>query len=263
MSLSEHISRVIKSARELKTIADELGNLDLKSQLLEEIDQLQELRESLSESGELAQFTAQSTPSEPRVAHSPEPSSSESATHIIKPSEEGETYQIHVDGDQENEASTDSAIENDRESDNTSEEAERFRRGEAVLRKLEPQQQRILKQMNDILTEEQKIQKQTLTREGHAAGKKGSVIQQEVMAALELTEKQQQLMAVARKELQDIQSEIVQQVDGLLTTEHANDYKKQSSKNSQPVIEFRKSIEHVVFDSSTLIFSAPTHMKEY
>lgn len=220
MSLSESISRVIKSARELKTIADKLGNFEIKSRLLEEIDRLQELREALAESGEIAQFSLRQETPDPSQVQPREPSSSDSATHVILPALEGETYKIHVDGDSSNEIDTADATQEESTSNKPSEdEEERYRRGEAVLRKLEPQQQRIIKKMNDILTDEQKIRKQTLTREGQAAGKSAAAIQQEVLASLDLTDKQKQLMAAARKELHDIQAEIVRQVDGLLTVE--------------------------------------------
>lgn len=221
MSLSESISRVIKSARELKSIADKLGNFEIKSRLLEEIDRLQELREALAESGEIAQFSLRQEPPDPSQVQPREPSSSDSATHVILPALEGETYKIHVDGDSSNEIDTADATQEKSASNKPSEEDEdeRYRRGEAVLRKLEPQQQRIIKKMNDILTDEQKIRKQTLTREGQAAGKSAAAIQQEVLASLDLTDKQKQLMAAARKELHDIQAEIVRQVDGLLTVE--------------------------------------------
>jgi hypothetical protein len=220
MSLSESISRVIKSARELKTIADKLGNFEIKSRLLEEIDRLQELREALAESGEIAQFSLRQENPDPSQVQPHEPSSSDSATHVILPAVEGETYKIHVDGNSSNEVVTADATQEESTSNKPSEdEEERYRRGEAVLRKLEPQQQRIIKKMNDILTDEQKIQKQTLSREGQAAGKSAAAIQQEVLASLDLTDKQKQLMAVARKELHDIQAEIVRQVDGLLTVE--------------------------------------------
>ncbi|HUG20452.1 MAG TPA: hypothetical protein VMM56_15805 [Planctomycetaceae bacterium] len=221
MSLSESISRVIKSARELKSIADELGNRELKSRLLEEIDRLQELKEALAESGELAQFSLQQASPDSIPARPSEPASSDSATHVIVPAVEGETYKIHVDGEPAEATATTVANQKESGSERPSEEGEdeRYRRGEALLRKLEPQQQQILKKMNDILTEEQKIRKQAITREGQSAGKSAAEIQQALLASLDLTDKQKQLMAAARKELHDVQTEIVRQVDGLLTVE--------------------------------------------
>lgn len=221
MSLSEHISDVIKSARELKKIADEMGNIELKSRLLEEIDRLQELREALAESGELAAFADPQENPPPLPAPVSEPATDDSAFHVIKPDDKGETYEIHIDGGAADEAVATEAKPDELPPDkpSTDSQEERFRLGEAVLRKLEPQHQRILKQMNDILTDEQKFRKQSLTREGQAAGKSANEIQQAVLTSLELTEKQQQLLAVARKELHDIRAEIARQVDGLLTAE--------------------------------------------
>jgi hypothetical protein len=226
MSLSEHISSVIKSARKLKKIADETGNIELKSQLLDEIDKLQELREALAESGELAQFhppqeTAHTGPA-PFVQ---EPESSDVA-HIIQPAAAGETYDIHSSLDDDDDDPDRVALSDDA----SEQQAERFHLAETILRKLEPKHQAILKKMNDVLTEEQQFRKQTLTREGQAAGKPSNQIQQEVMAALDLTDKQRQLLATARKELHDIREEIAQQLDGLLTDDQRRRLQKKILK---------------------------------
>lgn len=220
MSLSEHISRVIKSARELKKIAGEMGNIELKSRLLDEIDKLQELRESLAESGELAQFHASNEASEPSPIQTREAASGDSAIHVVKPAEAGETYEIHVDLVASDDDHQEDAVSSDADGGPGDEQqAERFRLAEAILRKLEPTHQAILKKMNDVLTEDQKIKKLELTRDGQSAGKSPNQIQQEVMAALELTDKQRQLLATARKELHDIRAKIAREVDSLLTVE--------------------------------------------
>lgn len=210
MALMEHISSVIKSARELKNIAGEIGNIELKSRLLDEIDKLQELRESLAGSGELAQHTApQETAKRSPATLLQDVETSDVTAHVIQPDAAGDTYDIHSDFDDD-----DAVTVSD---DSSEQQAERFHLAETLLRKLEPQHQAILKRMNDVLTEEQQFRKQTLTREGQAAGKPPNLIQQEVMAALKLTDKQRQLLAAARKELHDIREEIAQQLDGLLT----------------------------------------------
>lgn len=130
-SISESIGRLIASARKLRELADELGNVDLKSQIIDEISNLQEIRDELSEEGgshvlsstdlaSMVKAAGEVKQEEPTPAPAPEGSSQlklrEERFAVIAPSDDGETYGIGADAEDD-----DSEVEETSQDDGASE----------------------------------------------------------------------------------------------------------------------------------------------
>ncbi len=123
-SISESIGRLVATARKLRQAADELGNVDLKSQIIDEISTLQEIREELSleggshdlSSAELAAVVktaasanAEEPASEKVSAESGQLIEKEEKYAVIAPSGDGETYGIGAGSEEEAEDAGDSS----------------------------------------------------------------------------------------------------------------------------------------------------------
>ena len=134
-SISESIGRLIATARKLRQAADELGNVDLKSQIIDEISTLQEIREELSEEGgshvlsstdlaAVVKAAASVKVEEPAAEKAPQESGQlmlkEAKFAVIAPSDDGDPYGIGADSkDEAVDTSTD-----DGESDASDDEVE-------------------------------------------------------------------------------------------------------------------------------------------
>ena len=90
---------------------------------------------------------------------------------------------------------------------------------ELRIKKLEPKHQAAVKKVNDILTDEQRKAKVVAIKAAKEAGKSGKELQQAVQVAVKLTDEQKQLMTTARKELQNMRTEIASQINEMLTDE--------------------------------------------
>lgn len=133
-SVSESIGRIITSARQLRQIADELGNIELKSQIIDEISTLQEIRDELvEEGGSQVSSSGDITAAALTAKVADEPAAEEPAGDggslkldadakfaVIAPSNDGETYGIGSLGPGGDDASDDESDE----ADETSSEAE-------------------------------------------------------------------------------------------------------------------------------------------
>lgn len=237
MTALDTISSLIDSAKRLRAIADELGQVDLKSRILGEIGRLQELREQLG-SGEAFSPAAKAT-DHPPATRSKLPGLEGSPYARLKPSSDGETYAL-AGSDPEADAWEEAGSDSDDLSDTkfgitatsdtaqipTSQaqfkdlpEEERIKIAEQRIAELEPLHQAALKNMNEVLTPRQAAIKVAATKKGLAAGRRGKILQEGVMAALQLSEEQQQQMADARRELREVRLAIAKEVEGLLSKE--------------------------------------------
>ena len=256
MSLLDSVSGLMKSAKNLRTIAENLGNVELKSQIVDEMLQLQEIREQLT-------ATAPTNGDGEAAATPPDREEKDKALSFddndkfahFEPSDDGETYGLHADGEGPNpnsnatptppesavisSAKTDADIPTDTASKSDSpvgsqfadlSEGDRFRLAEENIRDLEPLNLAALNKMNSILTDGQKKKKAAATKVGIRANKKGRELQQSVMAAIDLDDEQKEQMAEARSELQRIRTAISKQVEGLLTPEQTTQLLKDLGK---------------------------------
>lgn len=259
MSLLDSVSGLMKSAKSLRTIAESLGDVELKSQIVDEMLQLQEIREQLTTpgptngDGEFASGQPDRTQKDTVLSFN----DSDKMAHF-EPSADSETYGLHADAERAESQSgaavdspesavissskTDADIptEIDKSADspagsqfaNLSEE-DRFRLAEENIRDLEPLNLAALNKMNDILTDEQKKKKAAATKAGVRANKKGRELQQAVMVAIGLDDEQKDRMAAARAELQRIRTAISKQVEGLLTPEQTAQLLKDLGKEKK------------------------------
>lgn len=258
MSVQQVVTQLIRTARQLRDIAGELEQLELKSTLVDCIGTLQELRDEIpgatdtnfemaaAETVAAEAKPAEAKPAEANPAEQPEPASQlrdSGGMVVIEPSSDGETYGFSVGEELEPEPEEKPAKPapvqvgpsiDELKAKDPSEltETDRTRLAEARMRELEPQHQAILKRMNDLLTEEQRVTKKKVTRAGRAAGKAAKQIQKEVIAALKLTDQQKMDMAECRKQLQEIRVEMSKQVDGLLSEDQQREIQK-SIQNEQ------------------------------
>lgn len=256
MSVLDAIGGLIDSAKRLRSLADELQSVELKSRIVDEIVRLQELREqafndAISGNGESADSTSDEAKSEKALL--PDDESTKFAR--LEPSADGETYSLTPEEDQSS-TKPDSDVEEeaaasllaDEESAGTSAsssdtelrfsstsdteqipssdvqlqdlpEEKRFAVAQARIAELEPLHQAALRKMNDVLTDEQQARKTAATKKHRKAGLKGKELQAAVRNALDLTDEQQQQLSLARREVVHVRQAIAHQVEGLLSKE--------------------------------------------
>jgi Spy/CpxP family protein refolding chaperone len=259
MSLLDSVSGLMKSAKSLRTIAESLGDVELKSQIVDEMLQLQEIREQLTANGPTNGDgeTASAPPNRKQQDKVLSFDDNDKFAHF-EPSAKAETYDLHAEAEEADSksgtavdppesavissAKTDADIPVDVASsspspagsqyENLSEE-DRFRLAEENIRELEPLNLAALNKMNGILTDEQKKKKAVATKAGVRANKKGRELQQAVMAAIGLDDEQKEQMAAARADLQRIRTAISKQVEGLLTPEQTTQLLKGLGKEKK------------------------------
>jgi len=229
-SLNESIGRIIEVARRLRDRADELKDVELKSQIVDEISVLLEIRESLSADDTQTIATAPPSPggmqrTMPHSKHDgghaaarPTKLAAESAMRIIEPTGDSGTYSLHVDDDPppvEKSVAATKPTSTPREP--TREEV--AAKAEMRIAELEPLQQATLKRQNDILTAEQTRIRVQATKQAKEQGKTGKEAAQFVIDALKLSPEQKTQWIAARKDLQAIREEIAKQVQFLMTDE--------------------------------------------
>lgn len=240
------ITRLIDIARRLRSIAEELKNVELKSQLVDEISSLQELRDSLS-SGDTQTIPAAAMLSEtaPETApasdqghgrhdsgnnhgsgnHHGRPARllGDSSMKVLEPTGDTDTYSLHIEASAPPApviqvtaaAPAGKAPAASKPASPTPEEL--ARQAELKIAELEPLQQSLIRRMNEILTPEQTRARAIATKEAKDSGKTGRDAQQYVFEALHLTPEQKVQWAAARKDLQAVREQIAQQVALLMT----------------------------------------------
>ena len=260
MAVKTMIEKLIEVAQELRKVAIESDRSDLKWKVVEQLSELMELRDSLQTQGE-PDAAVTETPSEmpadntvvdkskddeaARTTTEGSETLEEGGMVVIQPSSDGETYGISQDSNsgiseaadpipvEASEAMSTPTSETAREYNNLEAPSENSELAEQRIRELEPRHRAILERMNNILTEEQKVVKRSVTLEGRAAGKQTKQIQKEVLSAIRLTEKQTTLMAALRQELKEIREQIAAQVDGLLSPEQKHELQKRIARESR------------------------------
>lgn len=229
-SLNESIGRIIEVARRLRDRADDLKDVELKSQIVDEIAVLLEIRESLATddtqtiatappaSGGMQRIVPHGKHETGHASARPTKLSAESAMRIIEPTGDSGTYSLHVDDDPppvEKPAVATQAASTPREP--TREEL--AARAEMRIAELEPLQQATIKRQNEILTAEQTRIRVQATKQAKEQGKTGKEAAQFVIDALKLSPEQKTQWIAARKDLQAIREEIAKQVQFLMTDE--------------------------------------------
>jgi hypothetical protein len=254
MSVLDAIGGLIDSAKRLRSLADELQSVELKSRIVDEIVRLQEIREQtfndgISGNGEPADPTSDGAKIEKALL--PDDESTKFAR--LEPSADGETYSLTPEEDQsltepdseeeaaasllaDEESAEASASSSDTELgfSSTSDteqipssdvqlqdltEEKRFSIAQARIAELESLHQAALRKMNDVLNDEQKARKTSATKKHRKAGLKGKELQAAVRNALGLTDEQQQQLSLARREVVHVRQAIAHQVEGLLSKE--------------------------------------------
>jgi Spy/CpxP family protein refolding chaperone len=97
---------------------------------------------------------------------------------------------------------------------------------EALRKEIDTKRAEIQKKMGSILTAEQKKARQDAEKAAKTAGKKGKEFHDAVEAAVKLTDDQKAKMAAAKKEMDGLQKQIRDKIDGILTPEQKEQLKK-------------------------------------
>ena len=238
MSILDTIANLTESAKKLRAIAEELKNVQLKSEIVDQIMQLQEAREQILAAGEEnfkvnlgpqgSQSSSQLATIDARVAR-------------LEVAEDIETYSFHAveeapaeespDKKQPAAGTTESRIEAFKvleKIDLTDEQKAKL--AELRIKEIEPKHQAAVQKLNDILTDEQNKAKIEVAKLAKKTGKKGKELQQAVQAAIKLTDEQKKQMAIARKELHELRLEIAQQIDAFLTDDQRASIRETAGK---------------------------------
>jgi hypothetical protein len=222
------ISRLVKIARALRTAADELGQVDLKSQIVDEISTLQEIRDEIADDSHL---TETEIPASLAAAAAPTPEADPASTTetvaalddasmgVVQPSGTEETYTINaVDEEEEIEAANSSASATENagdESSPTEQKGPNLDQRRAVIEMriadLEQLEQDATRRLNDVPSTEQKKIKVKANHAGREAGKTGKELQQFVYGAMKLTHDQKVEIQAVRKDLLKLREAIAKE----------------------------------------------------
>jgi hypothetical protein len=225
------ISRLVKSARRLRAAADELGQLDLKSEIVDEITTLQEIREELADDSHLTEteIAVPSAAAAAPAAASPGADSDSSTLTVaamddapmgvVKPTGKEETYSLNPEEEAEEveTASASAAPTEDSESDSRSDGPkgpsvdERRAVIEMRMADLEQLEQDATRRLNDVPSAEQKKIKVKANHAGREAGKAGKELQQFVYGAMKLTHDQKVEIQAVRKDLASLREAIAKE----------------------------------------------------
>lgn len=212
--LVERINRLVEIARRLRLAADELGQVDLKSQIVDEISTLQEIRDDLHSDGNVVEVN-------PPQAVSPETGSSspvenaESLTDasmgIVEPTGKEETYSFTAEeegGDPPPDVPVDTdepIVEKPKGGPSVDERRAIIEMRIADLEQLE---QAATRRMNDVPTAEQKQIKAKAMHAGREAGRTGKELQQYALGAMRLSSEQRSELQAARKDVLSLREAI-------------------------------------------------------
>jgi hypothetical protein len=218
-SVHKSITRLIESARRLRDAADQLGNAELKSQIVDEISTLQDLREDLVGAGDTtvdlpagiaaAAQPLQAAPDKPKAL-------GDNTMNVYTPSDQmGRTYALTEEQEPVKEV-IDEAAKKKTQADNAEKKAKRAAEAEKVIAELEVILQDAVRSMNDCLSPEQKKIKVRETRAGEAAGKSAAEIRNTVFSAMKLSDDQKIRISDARKQIAQIRTSIAGEVTYLM-----------------------------------------------
>ncbi|MDA0591570.1 MAG: hypothetical protein O3C17_26650 [Planctomycetota bacterium] len=213
-SIQQSVTRLIESARHLRDAADQLGNADLKAQIVEEISSLKDLREVLAGEGDstvdLPAGIAAAAQSSQTALDKPKPLGDNSMS-VYTPSKNSGTYALTEEKVEFEEAVHETAKKKPPAED-PERKAKRAAEAEKVIAELEPILQDALRSMNDCLTPEQKKIKVRETKAGEAAGKSAAEIRNAVFSAMKLSDEQKIRISDARKQIAQIRTSIAEEL---------------------------------------------------
>ena len=233
-TIQQCVTRLIETARRLRKIADELNNLQLKTQIVDEISSLQDIRDALADSADsnvdlsanMVQKAAEpdfATPGKAKAL-------GEDAMNVYTPAENAGTYALTKEKE-EPEVVEETADETEEESpaaNDPEHAAKRAAQAEKAIAELEVILQDAIHTMNSILTPEQKTIKIRETKSGEAVGKSAAEIRNAVYAAMKLTDKQKVHISDSRKQIQQIRASIAEELTWLMDDEQRDKIKSKS-----------------------------------
>ena len=109
--------------------------------------------------------------------------------------------------------------------------AEQKAKLEELKKESGPKIQEVRKQMQGIVTDEQRKARAEAMKAAKAAGKKGKEVQEAVETAAKLTDEQKAETAAARKAMGEFQKQLRERVLGLLTPEQKETIKEKMKKS--------------------------------
>lgn len=217
--LLERISALVEVARRLRAAADELGQLDIKSQIVDEISTLQEIRDAVQGAA------GEKGPAGGKDDHDPEPDEAETPADtpveiltdagigIVEPTGKEETYTLTPEDDggaEEGVASGGDDAEDKSSPPKKTGPSLDDRRAQIEMRiaDLEQLEQAATKRMNDVPTAEQRQIKAKAQKAGREAGKSGKELQQYALGAMRLSPEQRSELQAARKDVLSLREAI-------------------------------------------------------
>lgn len=247
------IGRIIESARRLRDIAGEMGQIDLKAEIIDEISTLQEIRDDVSDEsnasqedtatiavstqklGDNAFAVIQPSAGADTYGIAPEPEPESELEPKAEPDNE-ESSKVDASGDEEKTGSSDVDKTADEGSEaekklpemTEEERAKRAAMAQMRISELEPLHAVAAKKVNEVLTPEQNKIRARATKAAREAGKSKQELRQFVYAAMKLTDEQKTQLNDARKELKSVRAAIAEEVEFLLDA----DQKKQILQNA-------------------------------
>ena len=225
------ISRLVEIARRLRIVADELGQVEIKSQIVDEISTLQEMRDDARDDGDHLDREVVEAEQVEVTQNSPVEMHEDAGLGIVEPTGKEETYSLTPE--EENEpsedvslpgADADAAVDDDVPATATA--GPNFDERRAVIEMrivdLEQLEQVATKRMNDVPTAEQRQTKAKAQKAGRDAGKSGKELQQYAYGAMHLTPEQRSDIQAARKDVLSLREAIEKERESLKELEAAD-----------------------------------------
>ena len=229
--ISANVDRLVEIARRLRTAAGELGQVEIKSQIVDEISELQEIRDELRGSDTKAEAATSEVQDESE--NPPVEVLADAGIGIVEPTGNEETYSLTPEDESSDsaESADDSAQPNETESDsgpaNTPAQtkdttAEQRALIEMRIADLEQLEQAATKRMNDVPTPEQKQIKAKALKAGREAGRSGKELQQYANGAMHLSPEQRSEIQAARKDVLSLREAIAKERASLDELDHSD-----------------------------------------
>ncbi len=217
------ISRLVEIARRLRTAADELGQVEIKSQIVDEISILQEMRDEARADGDHLDHEVVEAEQVEVAEDSPVELHEDAGLGIVEPTGKEETYSLTPEEENEENGAADEAASpgGDAETDApaTPKAGPKFDERHAVIEMriadLEQLEQAATKRMNDVPTVEQRQTKAKAQKAGREAGKSGKELQQYAYGAMHLTPEQRSEIQAARKDVLSLREAIEKERESL------------------------------------------------
>ena len=225
------ISRLVEIARRLRIVADELGQVEIKSQIVDEISTLQEMRDDARDDGDHLDREVVEAEQVEVTQNSPVEMHEDAGLGIVEPTGKEETYSLTPE--EENEpsedvslpgADADAAVDDDVPATATAGPNFDERRAVIEMRIVDLEQLELVatKRMNDVPTAEQRQTKAKAQKAGRDAGKSGKELQQYAYGAMHLTPEQRSDIQAARKDVLSLREAIEKERESLQELEAAD-----------------------------------------